>query len=46
MVVEGVFELAREKLVFIPVAMVEYMRVLGPCPKRVSEWNNCFESEA
>ena len=40
--VEGVVGLASEKLVFVPVAMVKYMRALCPCPKWVSEWKDCL----
>ena len=46
MAVEGVVWLARDKEVFVPVALVEYMRAFGPCPKWVAEWKNCFESES
>ena len=36
--VEGVVELAREEGAFVPVKFVEYVRVLGPLPKWVSQW--------
>ena len=39
---EGVVRLAHEAEVFIPIAVVEYMGALDPCPKGESEWKNCF----
>ena len=39
---EGVFGLAYEEEVFIPVAVVEYVGALDPSPKWASEWENFF----
>ena len=46
MAVTCIVRLAHEEEVLIPVAMVEYMRALDPCPKWALQWKDGSQSES